>query len=100
MVEPFDIWALDFVGPINPPSKQKVYILICTDYMTKWIEVVVLVKANDQPIIEILYADIFTLFGVPKEIVTDRGPQFVSRKMEAMFQNYRIQHSITSPYHP
>ena len=34
-LEPFEKWALDFVGPINPPSNQRVYILVCTDYMTK-----------------------------------------------------------------
>ena len=27
-----------FVGPINPPSKQNQYIIVCTDYLTKWAE--------------------------------------------------------------
>ena len=74
VVETFDRWSLDFVGPINPPSRQKVYILVCTYYMTKWVEFVALVKANDQVVIDFLYANIFTHFGVPREIVTDRGP--------------------------
>ena len=47
VVETFDRWALDFVGPINPHSRQKSYILVCTDYMMKWVKVVALVKAND-----------------------------------------------------
>ena len=55
VVEPFDRWALDFVGPINPPSKKKVYILVCTDYMKKWVEVVALVKSNDQVVMDFLY---------------------------------------------
>jgi hypothetical protein len=38
VLEPFERWALDFVGPINPPSNQKFYIVVCTDYMTKWVE--------------------------------------------------------------
>ena len=42
--------------------------------MTKWVEVLALVKANDQAIIDFLYAEIFIYFGVTKEIVTDRGP--------------------------
>ena len=54
VVELFDRWTLDFVGPINPPSKQKVYILVCTDYMTKWVEVVALAKANDQAVMDFL----------------------------------------------
>ena len=46
VVGPFDRWALDFIGPISPHSKQKAYILVCTDYMTKWVEYVALVKTN------------------------------------------------------
>ena len=86
MVEPFDRWDLDFVGPLNPLSKQKMYILVCTGYMTKWVEAVALVKANDQAVMDFLYGQIFTHFGVPKEIVTDGGPQFVSHKLEALLQ--------------
>ena len=78
VVEPFDKWALYFVGPINPSSKKKDYILVCTDYMTKWVEVVALVKSNYQVVIDFLYREIFTCFGVPNEIIIDGGPQFVS----------------------
>jgi len=55
VVEPFERWDLDFVGPFNPPLKQKLYILVCIDYMTKWVEAVALVKANDQAVMDLLY---------------------------------------------
>ena len=100
VVEPFDRWALDCVGPISPHSKKKAYILVYTDYITKWVEAVALVKANDQAVIDFLYGEIFTHFGVPKEVVTDGGPHFVSHQFEALLRNYHIQHRIASPYHP
>ena len=90
VVEPFDIWALDFVGPINPHSRQKAYILVCTNYMTKWVEVVALVKSNDQAMIDFLYGEIFTHFRVPKEVVKNGGPQFVSHQFEALLRTYHI----------
>jgi hypothetical protein len=34
MIEPFEKWALDFVGPISPMSRKNNYILVCTDYVT------------------------------------------------------------------
>ena len=36
--EPFDKWGMDFIGPINPPSGKKKYIIMCNDYLTKWVE--------------------------------------------------------------
>ena len=68
--------------------------------MTKSVEDVSLVKGNDQAIIDLMYGEIFTHFGVPKEVVTDGGPHFVSHKFEALLQKYHIQHRIASPYHP
>jgi hypothetical protein len=38
VVEPFERWALDFVDPFNLKVNQKGYILVATDYMTKWVE--------------------------------------------------------------
>ena len=52
--------------------------------MTKWVEVVDLVKYNDQALIDFMYGEIFTPFGVTKEIVIDGGPQFVSHKLESL----------------
>ena len=68
--------------------------------MNKWVEAMALVKANDQDVIDFLYAEIFTHFGVPREIVTNEGPQFVSQKMVALFQQLCIRHRVSSPYHP
>ena len=70
-IEPFEKWVLDFVGPINPPSKQKKYILLCTDYVTKWVEAKALPSATENSVVQFLFEDIFTRFGVPREIVTD-----------------------------
>jgi hypothetical protein len=99
-IEPFEKWGLDFVGPINPPSKNKEYILVCTDYVTKWVEVVALKHARDTKVADFLYSEIFTRFGVPREITTDQGPQFTSDLIAALVKEYEIRHRKSSPYHP
>jgi hypothetical protein len=38
VAEPFERWALEFIGPFNPKSNQNAYILDAIDYMTKWVE--------------------------------------------------------------
>jgi len=79
LIEPFEKWALDFVGPISPPSKQKKYILVCTDYVTKWVEAKALPFVTENIVVLFLFKDIFTRFGVPREIVTDQETQLTSR---------------------
>ena len=63
---------------IDPPSNGKSYILICTNYLTKWVIVKAMKHAHDHKVVEFLYEEIFTCYGVPKELVTDQGAQFTS----------------------
>jgi len=51
VVEPFERWVLEFVGPFNPPSNQKVYILVAIDYVIKWVETVALPWAIEETMI-------------------------------------------------
>ena len=82
MIEPFKKWALDFVGPISPMSRKNKYILVCIYYVTKWVEAKALFRSIEKPVVEFIYEEIFTRFGVPREIVTDQGPQFNSKLMK------------------
>ena len=99
ILEPFKRWALDFVGPINPPSNQRVYILVCTNYMTKWVEDKALIKANEEYVLTFLFEEIFIRFGVPRELITNGGPPFNSHNFKDMLQKYHINHKMTTPYH-
>ena len=78
MNEPFEKWAIDFIGPINPTSLSKNNILVCTDFVTKWVEAKVVSFATKKVVIDFLFTEIFTRFGVPREIVSENGPQFIS----------------------
>eukprot|EP00253_Pinus_taeda_P002844 PITA_02844 len=100
ILEPFERWALDFIGPINPPSNQRIYILVYTDYMKKWVEAKALLKANEESFLTFLFEEIFVRFGLPRELVTDRGPPFNSHGFKDTLQKYHIKHKMTTTYHP
>ena len=81
-LEPFEKWGMDFVGPINPPSRQRSYIIVCTDYLTKWAETKEIKVATEEKVAEFLRENIFYKFGYPRELVTDQGSQFTSNLIE------------------
>eukprot|EP00253_Pinus_taeda_P004840 PITA_04840 len=55
LIEPFEQWALDFVGPINPPSNGKRYILVCMDYVTKWVEAKAVRREKEDIVVTFLF---------------------------------------------
>ena len=42
----------------------------------------------------------FARWGVPREIITDNGRQFVSREFKEFLAQLNIKHSRTALYHP
>jgi hypothetical protein len=100
VLEPFERWSMDFIGPINPPSNKKLYILVCTNYMTKWVKAKALIRAFEESILAFLFKDIFVRFGFPRELIINGGPPFTSHKLEALLSKYHVLHRIAYPYHP
>ena len=92
VVDPFERWALDFVGPFNPPSNHKTYILVYTDYVTKWVEAKALASATEVTIADFLFEEFFVRFGVPKEIITDGGKQYTSHMIQIITIRHNIKH--------
>ena len=74
--------------------------MVCIDYVTKWVEAKALLFATKNSVVSFLYEDIFTRFGVLREIVTDQGSQFTSNMMEKLREEYKIKHRKSTPYHP
>jgi len=99
VIEPFEHLALDLFGPFKPPSNQKSYILVATDYITKWVEAVTLPIETEETITNFLF-EIFVRYGLPREVIIDGGLQFVGQKIAATLRSHHITHRITSLYHP
>ena len=66
---PFEKWGLDYVGLIKPVARgsQARYIIVATDYMTKWDEDKVVRKFDARSIAKFIYEYIITGFGCPIE---------------------------------
>ena len=86
LIQPFEKWALYFVGQIAYVSRQKRYILVCIDFVTKWVEAKPLLYANEKDVVYFLFEDIFTCFGVPREIGVDQGTQITSKLVQTIIE--------------
>jgi hypothetical protein len=63
---PFRGWGLDFIGEIHLHStKGHRFVLMATDYFTKWVEVVPLKKMTRKEVIKFVMENIVYQFGIP-----------------------------------
>ena len=98
--QPFKKVAVDLVGPISPPSENgHQYILTLVDYVTKYPEAIAL-KRIDTPTVAEALVDMFSQLGIPEEILSDLGTQFVSECKKEVNRLLSIRHLTTTPYHP
>ncbi|MCO5551824.1 hypothetical protein L7F22_005327 [Adiantum nelumboides] len=67
----FAKWGIDFVGPIAPPAYRThaQYIIVATDYLTKWVEAKAIAKNDTKTSAQFLYENIFMRF-VAKAVKT------------------------------
>lgn len=58
----FTKWEIDFVQPIKPPARgsHAEYIIVATDYLTKWMESKATVKNDARTMARFLYEYAFT----------------------------------------
>nr|GEZ12490.1 reverse transcriptase domain-containing protein [Tanacetum cinerariifolium] len=68
--EIFDVWGINFMGPF-PSSKGNKYILVAVDYLSKWVEAKTL-PTNDARVVVKFLKSLFSRFGTPKAIISDR----------------------------
>ena len=86
---PFMRWAMDIVGPL-PTSGQIRFILVMIDYFTKWVEAesYATIRANDVQ--NFVWKFIICRHGLPYEMITDNGSQFVSLTFEDFCASWKI----------
>jgi hypothetical protein len=93
-LEPFQKWGLDFVSPFNPAAAEtgNRYILVATDYCTKWVEPKALRDNTASSTAKFLYKYIWYRYGCPIELVSDQGAHFVNGVIRSLTQHYAVVH--------
>jgi hypothetical protein len=99
VIEIFDCWGIDFMGPF-PPSFGFLYILVAVDYVSKWIEAIPSRNNDHKTVIKFLKENILSRFGIPRAMISDGGTHFCNKAFESLMKKYGITHKVATPYHP
>jgi hypothetical protein len=97
---PFRGWGLDFIGEIQPgSSKGHQFILVATDYFTKWTKAVQLRNMTHRKVISFVQQHIIYWFGVHQILTTDQGPLFMSHQFREFTESMKIKLLNSSLYY-
>lgn len=85
---------VDFAGPFLDSM-----FLIIVDSYSKWPVVKQMRKTTATQTIEVMRA-VFSEYGIPAQIVSDNGPQFIAEEFKTFLRENGIQQILSAPYHP
>ena len=96
---PFRKIGIDIVGPLPRSERGKKYILTIVDYATRYPEAFPLSSQTAENVADCLFS-LFSRVGIPDEIVSDQGTNFMSELITQLCTTLSIKRIKSSIYHP
>ncbi|KAL0395421.1 UNVERIFIED_CONTAM: Transposon Ty3-I Gag-Pol polyprotein [Sesamum latifolium] len=87
------------MGPF-PSSFGKSYIILRVDYVSKWVEAKATRADDAKTVIDFVKTNIFSRYGMPRAIISDRGTHFCNKMVSALLKKYNVTHRVSTAYHP
>ena len=98
--EPWHTMGIDIMGPFPATPSQKRFLLVVVDYFTRWVELFPLRPTTSSDVVNVLTKEIFSRYGLPKYIVSDNGPQFVSNLSKCFCESFGLKQNFITNYYP
>ncbi|MCG8048998.1 MAG: DDE-type integrase/transposase/recombinase [Candidatus Thiodiazotropha endolucinida] len=97
---PMERVAVDIMGELPVTERGNKYVLVVSDYFTKWTECYPMNNMEAATVAKLLVEQLFSRFGIPEQIHSDQGRQFESKLFYEMCELLQIDKTRTTPYHP
>ena len=98
--KPFEMVAMDIVGPLPITSNGNRYILTIMDYFTRYVHAIPLKRITAGTVAKAIIDNWILKYGTPDAILSDNGTQFKNRVLEKIYQILNIKQKFATPYHP
>lgn len=95
----WDRLAVDIRGPDQTLGQQYQFALVVVDYYSKWSEVELLREVSTKQVVN-MFRKLFAREGIPRCIVSDNGPQFLSSEFVEFMAEFGIKHQRAPIYSP
>jgi len=100
-LQPFEKWAIDFVGPIQPQGKTRArYIITATKYLTHWAEAQLVKYCMGTMAAKFLFEHVPMRFGCPRILMSYCAMHFLNETINTLMEEFQVYHQKSTPYHP
>ena len=96
----FDRVAMDILGPFPVSHDGNRYIIVFSDYYTRWPEAFALPSVEAPRLAELIVNEIVARHGAPRTLLSDRGPNFLASIVKEVSKIMNIRRTHTTAYHP
>ena len=97
---PFQQVGMDLLGPFPTSRSENRWIVVATDYMTRYAETAALPKGTAQEVAKFFIHQVVLRHGAPEVLITDRGTAFTAELMQGVLRYSNTDHRRTTAYHP
>ena len=91
---------MDIMGPLPIATTQKKFLLVATNYFSKWVEAEAYASIKDKDVTKFVWKNIICRFGIPQAIIADNGLQFNSIAFRNFCSELKIQNLYSTPRYP
>jgi hypothetical protein len=98
---PFDVITMDFIPELPMTESGYNSILVVVDKLSKYAAFIPTVTTiNEQECAKLIFDHIFTRYGLPLQIITDRDSKWTGLFWEEICHLFNIKRALTTSYHP
>ncbi|XDV11234.1 hypothetical protein PO909_000227 [Leuciscus waleckii] len=97
---PWSDLQIDWVGPLPRSSRGNKYFLTVVCQFTKWVECLPAPNDTAQTTAYLLMNHIFSRFGLPLKVNSDRGTHFTAEIMQKIWRILGVQAKLHISHHP
>lgn len=97
---PFERLGMDELGPFQQSIDGNQRVIVLTDYATRMVFARAVPNGSAYEVAKFLVEDILLKHGTPKEILTDRGREFVNETFRLIGSAFGFEHLKSTAYHP